>query len=80
MSGRLRWLAFAALPAALALGACGTGVDDEEGWQKVLERDYPCEELLDVAEGLPSSIDRRRVAEDLRRAGCEPPPSTGGQG
>ena len=77
---RLRSLAAPAFALVLALAACGTGVQDEKGWQKVLERDYPCEELRDVAEQLPSSIDRQQVAADLRRAGCEPPEAAPVQG
>ncbi len=75
----MKRLVGAAVALVLALGACGTGVDDEKGWNKVLERNYPCSELIDVAEGLPSSVDRVKVAEDLRRAGCEPPPGFTGQ-
>ncbi len=69
----MRRVAVAAVAAVLALAACGTGVKDEKGWNKVLERGYPCSELLDVAQDLPSSVDRQKVAEDLRRAGCELP-------
>ena len=69
----------AAVALILGLAACGTGVEDEKGWNKVLKRGYPCAELIDVAEDLPSSIDRVKVAEDLRQAGCEPPPSVTGQ-
>lgn len=68
----MKRLAVAAVFLTLALAAC-TGVEDEEGWEKVLERGYPCSELVDVAEDLPRSIDRQRIADDLRRAGCEPP-------
>jgi hypothetical protein len=78
MTGVARWLAVAAVALVLVLTGCGTGVEDEEGWRKVLERNYSCEELLDVADGLPSSIDRQRVAEDLRRAGCDPAPAAAG--
>lgn len=70
----MKRLAFGAVAVVLGLAACGTGVKDEKGWNKVLERGYPCSELLDVAQDLPSSIDRQKVVEDLRRAGCEPPP------
>ncbi len=75
----MKRLAAAAVALVLALAACGTGVEDEKGWNKVLQRGYPCAELIDVAEDLPSSIDRAKVAEDLRRAGCEPPPAITGQ-
>jgi hypothetical protein len=68
----MKAVAAAAVALILGLSACGTGVDDEKGWNKVLKRGYPCAELIDVAEGLPSSIDRVKVADDLRRAGCEP--------
>jgi hypothetical protein len=76
----MRGLAATAVALALALTACGTGVEDEKGWNKVLERGYPCAELIDVARDLPSSIDRVKVAEDLRKAGCEPTPAITGQG
>ncbi len=56
----------------LGLSACGTGVVDEKGWNKALKRGYPCAELIDIAAGLPPSVDRGKVADDLRRAGCEP--------
>ncbi len=65
--------ALAAVTVILAVAACGTGVKDDERWNMVFKRSYPCTELIDVAEDLPSSIDRVKVAEDLRRAGCEPP-------
>ena len=55
------------------LAGCSTGVDDEKGWRKVLDRNYPCAELVDIARDLPASVDTRMVTEDLRRAGCEPP-------
>ncbi len=71
----MKRLAAGAAALVLALAACGTGVEDEKGWDKVLERGYPCSELIDVANDLPSSVDRVKVAEDLRRAGCEPPPA-----
>lgn len=78
--GAMKAVAAAAVALVLGLTACGTGVDDEKGWNKVLERGYPCAELIDVAEGLPSSVDRVKVADDLRRAGCEAPSSSPGQG
>ncbi len=71
----MKGLAAAAVALVLGLAACGTGVDDEKGWDKVLKRGYPCSELIDVARDLPYSVDRVKVAEDLRQAGCEPPPS-----
>ena len=71
----MKTVAAAAVAMILALSACSTGVDDEKGWNKVLKRGYPCAELIDVAEGLPSSVDSAKVAADLRRAGCEPPSS-----
>jgi hypothetical protein len=74
----MKRLAAGAIALALTLAACGTGVQDEKGWNKALERGYPCSELLDIAKGLPSSIDPRKVAEDLRKAGCEPPSATTG--
>ena len=76
----MKAVAAAAVALILGLGSCGTGVDDEKGWEKVLKRGYPCAELIDVAEGLPTSVDRGKVADDLRRAGCEPPSSISGQG
>ena len=75
----MKRLAAAAVALVLALAACGTGVEDEKGWDKVLKRGYPCSELIDVAQDLPASVDRVKVAEDLRRAGCEPPPAFTGQ-
>jgi hypothetical protein len=75
----MKGLAAAGVALILGLAACGTGVDDEKGWDKVLKRGYPCSELIDVAQDLPSSIDRVKVAEDLRHAGCEPPASITGQ-
>ncbi len=74
-----RRLAAAAVALLLLLAACGTGVEDQKGWRKALERNYPCEELLDIARKLPSSMNRQQVNEDLRRAGCEPsaPPEAG---
>ena len=75
----MKALAAGAVALILALAACGTGVEDEKGWNKVLERGYPCRELIDVAQDLPASVDRVKVAEDLRQAGCEPPPALTGQ-
>ncbi len=75
----MKALAAAAVALILGLTACGTGVEDEKGWNKVLKRGYPCAELIQVAEDLPASIDRVKVAEDLRRAGCEPSPAVIGQ-
>ena len=72
--------AVAAAVLVLGLAACGTGVKDEKGWNKALARGYPCSELLDIAEDLPSSVDPQKVAEDLRRAGCEPPQPAGPAG
>ena len=68
--------ATAAVVVVVFLAACGTGVEDEKGWNKALERGYDCTELLDIAGDLPSSMDPAKVAEDLRRAGCEPLPTT----
>ena len=65
-------VAAGAVAAVLLAGGC-TGVRDEKGWDKAVKRAYPCSELLDIAEDLPSSIDPQKVADDLRRAGCEPP-------
>ena len=76
----MKGLAAGAFALLLALAACGTGVEDEKAWNKVLERGYPCSELVDVAKKLPSSVDRVKVADDLRRAGCEPPPEITGRG
>ena len=76
----MKAVAAAVVALILGLSACGTGVDDEKGWDKVLKRGYPCAELIDLAKGLPTSIDRVKVAEDLRRAGCEPPSSITAQG
>lgn len=76
----MKRLTFGAVTLALLLAGCGTGVQDEKGWNKALERGYPCTELLDIAQDLPSSIDPRKVAQDLRRAGCEPPSLTGRPG
>ena len=73
-------LAAPAVALILAVSACSTGVDDEKGWDKVLKRGYPCAELIDVAEGLPSSVDPVKVANDLRLAGCEPPSSITARG
>lgn len=69
-----------AVAVTLTLAGCSTGVKDEKGWNKALTKDYPCSELLDIAEDLPSSVDRQKVTEDLRRAGCEPPAAVTGQG
>ncbi len=66
-----RHLAAAALTVALVLTGC-TGVQDEKGWRKALTKDYPCSELLDIAEDLPSSVARQMVDEDLRQRGCDP--------
>ena len=74
----MKALAAAAVALILGLTAC-TGVKDEDGWEKVLKRGYPCAELIDVAEDLPASVDRVKVAEDLRQAGCEPTPAITGQ-
>ncbi len=75
----MKRLAVGAVALVLTLAACGTGVEDEKGWNKVLKRGYPCSELIDVAQDLPSSVDRVKVVEDLRRAGCEPPTAFTGQ-
>jgi hypothetical protein len=74
----MKRLAVGAVALVLLLAGCGTGVQDEKGWNKALKRGYPCTELLDIAQDLPSSIDPQNVAEDLRRAGCEPPSPTPG--
>ena len=66
-----RSLAAAALAGVLAFTAC-TGVRDEEGWRKALTKNYPCEELLDIAADLPSDVDPEMVADDLRARGCDP--------
>lgn len=79
MQASFKGLAAAAVALLLTLAACGTGVEDEKGWNKVLKRGYPCAELIDVAQDLPSSVDRVKVAEDLRQAGCEPAASITGQ-
>ncbi len=71
----MKALAAAAVALIVGLTACGTGVEDEKGWNKVLKGGYPCAELIDVALDLPASIDRVKIAEDLRGAGCEPPSS-----
>ena len=78
MNAHVRRVAAAAVLLVAVLGGCSTGVADEKGWRKALARGYPCSELLDIAEGLPASIDPQRVAEDLRRVGCEPPQARGG--
>ncbi len=75
----MKRLAVGAVALVLLLAGCGTGVQDEKGWNKALKRGYPCHELVDIARNLPSSIDPDKVAEDLRRAGCEPPAATTGQ-
>lgn len=74
----MKRLVVGALAAAVVLGGC-TGVRDEKGWDKAVTRGYPCSELLDIAEDLPGSIDPQKVADDLRRAGCEPPPAPTGR-
>lgn len=66
-----RYLAAAAVTLTLALAGC-TGVEDEKGWRKALTRGYPCSELLDIAEDLPTSVDPAMVDEDLRQRGCDP--------
>ncbi|HEX6597219.1 MAG TPA: hypothetical protein VF045_09800 [Acidimicrobiales bacterium] len=66
-----RYLAAAAVTVTLALAGC-TGVQDEKGWRKALTKDYPCSELIDIAEDLPSSVDPEMVDEDLRQRGCDP--------
>lgn len=74
--GAMKRLAVGAVALVLLLAGCGTGVEDEKGWNKALERGYPCSELVDIARDLPSSIDPQQVVEDLRGAGCEPPSAT----
>ena len=76
----MKRLAVGVVTLVLLLAGCGTGVEDEKGWKKALKRGYPCNELLDIAQDLPSSVDPHKVAEDLRRAGCEPPSTTTGSG
>ena len=76
----MKRLAVGAVALVLLLAGCGTGVKDEKGWNKALERNYPCSELIDIAVDLPASIDPQKVAEDLRRAGCEAPSATTGRG
>lgn len=66
-----RYLAAAAVTVTLVLAGC-TGVQDEKGWRKALTKDYPCSELIDIAEDLPSSVDPEMVDEDLRQRGCDP--------
>lgn len=75
MNRIVRGSAVLASAALLTLTACSTGVKDEEGWNKVLERDYDCAELVDVARDLPEKVDRAQVNEDLRARGCEPLPA-----
>ena len=72
MTPLLRRAAAALAVLSLLLAGCSTGVEDEDGWRKILERDYPCEELLDVARKLPASVDRETVEADLRAEGCDP--------
>jgi hypothetical protein len=76
----MKRIAVVALTLALSFAGCGTGVKDEKGWNKVLTRGYPCSELIDVAQDLPSSVDREKVAQDLRNAGCEVPAALGVRG
>lgn len=76
----MRRLAVGAVSLVLLLAGCGTGVQDEKGWNKAIKRGYPCTELVDIARDLPSSFDPQEVAEDLRRAGCEPPSAIAGPG
>ena len=73
----MKRLAVAVVALVLLLAACGTGVKDEKGWNKALSRDYPCSELVDIAEDLPSSVNPEKVAADLRQRGCEPPAGLG---
>ncbi len=72
MEASFKRVAVGAVALVLLLGGC-TGVKDEKGWNKALKRGYPCRELLDIAEDLPTSVNPQKVADDLRRAGCEPP-------
>ena len=76
----MKRLAVGVVTLVLLLAGCGTGVEDEKGWNKALKRGYPCSELLDIAQDLPSSADPPQVAEDLRRAGCHPLSPTIGSG
>ena len=76
----MKRLGVAAVALVLTLAGCSTGVKDEKGWNKALTRDYPCSELVDIAEDLPSKVDLQKVAQDLRERGCEPPASLGAQG
>ena len=76
----MKRLAAGAVALVLLLAGCGTRVEDEKGWNRALERGYPCAELLDIAQDLPSSIDPQNVAADLRRVGCDAPSATIGQG
>lgn len=71
LSRSARYLVAAAVSVTLVLTGC-TGVQDEKGWRKALSKDYPCSELLDIAEDLPSSVDRQMVDADLRERGCDP--------
>ena len=73
-------VAAAAAALVLALAGCSTGVKDEKGWNKARTRDYPCRELVDIADDLPSSVDPEKVAQDLRERGCEPPAGLGVRG
>lgn len=74
----MRRLAVGAVALILLLTGCGTGVQDQKGWNKAVKRGYPCSELLVIARGLPSSVDPEKVADDLRRAGCEAPSGSTG--
>ncbi|MDQ3979033.1 MAG: hypothetical protein M3314_05710 [Actinomycetota bacterium] len=76
----MKRIAVVSLTLALTLAGCSTGVKDEKGWNKVLTRGYPCSELIDVAEDLPSSVDPQKVAHDLRNAGCEVPAAFAARG
>ena len=75
MNRIVRAVAVLAGAALLMLTACSTGVMDEEGWNKVLERDYDCAELVDVARDLPENVDRAQVNKDLEARGCQPLPA-----
>ncbi len=60
------------LLAALLLGAgcVGFGVDSYEEFRGAVEGGASCDELFDIREGLPTSVDRGNVDADLREIGC----------
>ncbi len=76
MSHMSRWWekhgAIGVLTALLIAPACVEfGVDDYEEFRGAVKAGASCDELFDIQENLPQSVNGARVERDLRKIGCE---------